>query len=211
MHSNIVDFKFNIEGTEIPINHEYWIYARLCQIIPKIKLTKEFGIHSINGMYDTDNDKIIIVDNSRLSIRTNIKNITEVINLVDTDVNIHGYKFRIKNIKEIEPIKPFPNLYSKAITINNVLNKKDFVNVICQYLAKLSITSGDIYFQDKLNKGITCDLDNVKIDTLIMHGNKIVGFPLYARNLSDEDSIKLQEYGLGGRRKQGRGIFIYEK
>ena len=42
---------------------------------------------------------------------------------------------------------------------------------------------------------------------ITIKGKKIVGFSLIARELSDEDSIKLQSLGLGGRRAMGCGIF----
>jgi CRISPR-associated protein Cas6 len=40
-----------------------------------------------------------------------------------------------------------------------------------------------------------------------IHGKKVVGFSLVARDLSDQDSITLQSLGLGGRRSMGCGIF----
>jgi CRISPR-associated endonuclease/helicase Cas3 len=35
----------------------------------------------------------------------------------------------------------------------------------------------------------------------------VVGFSLIASDLSDEDSIKLQQFGLGGKHRMGCGIF----
>jgi CRISPR-associated endonuclease/helicase Cas3 len=35
-----------------------------------------------------------------------------------------------------------------------------------------------------------------------------VGFGLKVRDLCDDDSIKLQERGLGGKRRMGCGIFV---
>jgi CRISPR-associated protein Cas6 len=42
---------------------------------------------------------------------------------------------------------------------------------------------------------------------LTVKDKKIVGFSLVAHGLSDEDSIKLQSHGIGGRRSMGCGIF----
>ncbi len=42
---------------------------------------------------------------------------------------------------------------------------------------------------------------------LTVKDKKIVGFSLIAHGLSDEDSIKLQSHGIGGRRGMGCGIF----
>jgi CRISPR-associated protein Cas6 len=42
---------------------------------------------------------------------------------------------------------------------------------------------------------------------ITVHGHKVVGFSLAAHGLNDEDSIKLQSVGLGGRRVMGCGMF----
>ena len=43
--------------------------------------------------------------------------------------------------------------------------------------------------------------------TLTIHDKKVVGYSMQINGLSDVDSIRLQEHGLGGRRKMGCGFF----
>jgi len=42
--------------------------------------------------------------------------------------------------------------------------------------------------------------------TFTVHDKKVVGYSMQLLGLSDEDSIKVQEQGLGGRRKMGCGF-----
>jgi len=40
-----------------------------------------------------------------------------------------------------------------------------------------------------------------------VHGKQVVGYPVLVSELTPEESILLQENGLGGRRKMGCGFF----
>jgi CRISPR-associated protein Cas6 len=43
---------------------------------------------------------------------------------------------------------------------------------------------------------------------LRIHGKRIVGFSVIIQGLTAEESMKLQEHGLGGRGKMGCGFFV---
>jgi len=43
--------------------------------------------------------------------------------------------------------------------------------------------------------------------TFRVHGKQVVGYALLVSELNAEEAIKLQENGLGGRRKMGCGFF----
>jgi CRISPR-associated protein Cas6 len=43
--------------------------------------------------------------------------------------------------------------------------------------------------------------------TFTIHDKKVVGYSMTINELSDEDSILIQEHGIGGRRKMGCGFF----
>ncbi len=47
----------------------------------------------------------------------------------------------------------------------------------------------------------------IKRKTFQVHGKQVVGYSVLASGLNPEDSITLQENGLGGRRKMGCGFF----
>jgi CRISPR-associated protein Cas6 len=43
---------------------------------------------------------------------------------------------------------------------------------------------------------------------LRIQGRRIVGYALRVVGLTDEDSVRLQEEGLGGRRRMGCGVLV---
>jgi CRISPR-associated protein Cas6 len=55
--------------------------------------------------------------------------------------------------------------------------------------------------------GVQGKLSIGKRRTFQIHGKQVVGFSLLVSELTAEESIAIQEQGLGGRRKMGCGFF----
>jgi CRISPR-associated protein Cas6 len=55
--------------------------------------------------------------------------------------------------------------------------------------------------------GVKPEVDLGDRKTFTIHDKKVVGYSMQLLGLSDVDSIKVQEQGLGGRRKMGCGFF----
>lgn len=206
-----VDFTFKISGKEIPVDHGYALYAAISQIVPQIKTTNEFGIHSINGKIFPKENKMQIKENSNLTIRTDINNLPIIYALSNREINVLNNTIQIQGISSIKHLEPYENLYSKMVTINGVLNKEDFVMSMCKNIEKLSLSTGQFYFQDRHTKKPTFHIDDAALKTMSIHGKNIIGFPLYIFNLSQADSLLLQTKGLGGKRTMGKGILIHAK
>jgi len=79
------------------------------------------------------------------------------------------------------------------VTIKDSTELEPFKDAVGRQLAELSITNE------------TVEVGSRKIVTIDSY--KIVGFSLRVTGLSPRYSIKLQEEGLGGRRRMGCGIF----
>lgn len=56
--------------------------------------------------------------------------------------------------------------------------------------------------------GVKAELQVGERRTLRVKDKQVVGFEVSATRLDAEDSIRLQESGLGGRRHMGCGIFV---
>ena len=92
-----------------------------------------------------------------------------------------------------------PNIYRRQQhTIKKCTEPEPFLDAAQRQLAQLGIAAVLEFPRD----GHTRSRRIIRI-----HGHKVVGFSLAAHGLSDEDSIKLQSVGLGGRRAMGCGMF----
>lgn len=189
--------QFPIQGNKLPADHGYLLYSAISQIKPELHETKWLGIEMISGV--TFERGIITVPNHGASLRLRIPadKFGEVICLAGKQFDIEGHKIRL-GIPTARPLVPASSLYSRIVTFKNSLESPKFLETANR---------------DLLEKGIIAELEIPK-ETYSRHrriitikGKKIVGFSLIAYKLSDEDSLRLQSEGIGGRRSMGCGIF----
>ena len=192
-----ITVQFPIQGNKLPADHGYLLYSAISQIKPELHETKWLGIEMISGV--TFEKGFIIVPNRGASLRLRIPadKFGEVICLAGKQFDIEGYKIRL-GIPTARPLIPASTLYSRIVTFRNSLEVPKFLETANR---------------DLLEKGITAELEIPK-ETYSRHrriitikGKKIVGFSLIAHKLNDEDSLRLQSEGIGGRRSMGCGIF----
>jgi CRISPR-associated endonuclease/helicase Cas3 len=192
-----ITVQFPIQGNKLPADHGYLLYSAISQIKPELHDTKWLGIEMISGV--TFEKGFIIVPNRGASLRLRIPadKFGEVICLAGKQFDIEGYKIRL-GIPTARPLIPASTLYSRIVTFRNSLEVPKFLETANR---------------DLLEKGITAELEIPK-ETYSRHrriitikGKKIVGFSLIAHKLNDEDSLRLQSEGIGGRRSMGCGIF----
>ena len=63
-----IDLAFRLNGTTVPVDHGYALYAALSRIAPELHGAKELSIQPIRGMYGGDG-KLHLADFSRLVLR----------------------------------------------------------------------------------------------------------------------------------------------
>jgi CRISPR-associated protein Cas6 len=93
---------------------------------------------------------------------------------------------------------PAPSLYARIVTIKKFTEPEPFLDAAQRQLAQLNITGSLELPQDGRSR-------YRRIITI--HGHKVVGFSLAAHDLTENDSVRLQTVGLGGRRAMGCGLF----
>lgn len=188
---------FPVIGKHLPADHGYLLYAAISQIKPELHETKWLGIEKISGV---PFDKGIIALPARgayLKMRLPADRFGEVIPLAGKQIEIEGNRLRL-GIPVARPIQPSPSLYSGIVTFKNSLTVEKFLETAARELAEKEITA-------KLEIPKQTYSRHRRIITI--KGKKVVGFSLIVRDLTDEDSLKLQSEGLGGRRSMGCGLF----
>lgn len=103
-------------------------------------------------------------------------------------------------IPDICLLQPAEKLRSRIVIIRGYAEPTGFLAVAKRQLEKLGI-QGMATIQQKAD-------GRVKHRTIKVHDSTLVGFSLNVTNLSDEDSLVLQMYGIGGKRKMGCGLFV---
>lgn len=180
-------------GTPLPADHAYPVYAAVSRILPEIHQDEDVGIFPICGMQISNRTEVLTPD-SRLVLRLDSEKITTVLSLVGKSLQLGKSVLQI-GVPSIYPLVPASSLRSRLVTIKGFMEAMLFTDALRRQLDTMEISPD-----------VTIRLG--KRRTLHIHGKDVVGFEVFLHGLSDTESLRVQEFGLGGRRKMGCGLFV---
>jgi CRISPR-associated protein Cas6 len=186
-----VDLAFRIVGRTIPVDHGYSLYSAISHIIPEIHASKETGVHPIRGIYSGDG-ALLLSASSRLILRVPDTQIRVYLKLAGKRLDVATNTLRV-GVPEVRLLRPASKLHARLVTFKNSLEEGRFLEVTRERLDKLQVAG---------------ELELGQRRTLRVKDKQVVGFELAIGNLSAEESVSLQENGLGGRRHMGCGVLI---
>jgi len=186
-----VDLAFKLTGSTVPVDHGYALYSAISRILPEIHGAKNIGVHPIRGTY-SGNGELMLRDSSRLVIRLESERIGEFLKLAGKRLEIDSHTLRV-GIPEVRLLRPRTSLYSRLVTIKGFMEPPAFLEASRRQLEKI---------------GAKAEIQVGERRTFRVKDKQVVGFEVAALELDTEDSLRLQENGLGGRRHMGCGIFV---
>lgn len=186
-----VDLAFKLTGSTVPVDHGYALYSAISRILPEIHGAKNMGVHPIRGTY-SGNGELMLRDSSRLVLRLESERIGEVLKLAGKRLDIDSHYIRV-GIPEVRLLRPRASLYSRLVTIKGFMEPPAFLRAAQRQFEKLEVES---------------EIQVGERRTFRVKDKQVVGFEVTVPTLSEADSLRLQENGIGGRRKIGCGIFL---
>jgi CRISPR-associated protein Cas6 len=186
-----VDLAFRLTGSKVPVDHGYALYSAISRLVPEFHGAENIGVHPIRGIY-SGNGELTLRDSSRLVLRLESERIGEFLKLAGKRLEIGNCNLRV-GIPELRMLRPRPSLYSRLVTIKGFMKPEGFLEAAKRQLEKV---------------GVEAELQVGERRTLRVKDKQVVGFEIGALGLDAEDSIHLQEDGLGGRRRMGCGVFV---
>lgn len=199
-----VELRFPFVGTALPSDQGYMLYSAISHLIPEIHEADWFALETLPGV--ARGDGITRLDSrSRLRMRLPQERIPLLLKLAGKQLNLNlprvsslqqSRNNRIGTIRlgipEISLLQPSAALYARIVTIKGFTEPEAFIDAVYRKLNERAIRGKVVVGSRRV---------------LQVSNHKIVGFGLVVHQLTDEDSIHLQEKGLGGRRKMGCGYF----
>ncbi|WP_171974619.1 type I-MYXAN CRISPR-associated protein Cas6/Cmx6 [Leptolyngbya sp. 'hensonii'] len=194
-----VELSFGVIGQTLPADHGYGLYSAIAHLCPQIHEQEELSIQTISGKPDGQG-KIELSRQSKLRIRLPYEpaQIALVLPLAGQQLTIGNHRIQL-SIPQIFPLYPVDKLRSRIVTIKKFQEPEPFKEAAQRQLDALGIQGNLIL---PLNEDGEPARKAIKIKTY-----SVVGFSLVITDLSDEDSIKLQQFGLGGKHRMGCGVF----
>jgi CRISPR-associated protein Cas6 len=198
-----IDLLFPVIGNQVPADHAYPLYSALVGNLPALH-NGDFGpaIASITGQY-LGNGLFAINGHSYLRIRLPSEQIAALLPLAGKALVIAGHRVRV-GVPRVVALTPAPALIARLVTIKGFTEPGPFVEAARRQLDELKIT-GEAGIP-LITTGPRTGQPRRRI--LRIKDKRVVGFSLQVTALTAEESITLQEHGLGGRRRMGCGFFL---
>ena len=203
-----LDVLFRVIGTEVPTDHGYALFSALSRILETendrwMHGNPQIGLHTIRGVC-LGNGRRLIGPNARLGLRLPSDLLPRSLKLAGKSIDLDGCKLRI-GISQTRALPPVATLHCRIVTTRNGHQPARFDAEIARQSAALGIR-GKV-FRSLENAGRTDGRDPSR-RIFRVKDKRIVGYSMLATELTAEESIRLQERGLGGRRRMGCGVFV---
>ncbi len=198
-----IEVIFKLKGAPIPLDNGYVIYSALCRICPTLHELENVGIHPIAGIPD-QNKFLELTPNSCLKIRIHHLQIPLIYpHLTGQTFEIGEESYQL-NIPDYQAIRSSDSLYSRLVVITGYQDPPTFLEAVQRQMDSLGI-QGNIELLTRRD-----GTPQRRQLTIRKQGDefKIRGFGVKISELSPEDSLILQEQGIGGKRKMMCGVFV---
>lgn len=202
---NFLEVQFSIQGKTLPADHGYAWYSAIKQTFLENKdVPPDVMLCSVSGVPDKDG-MIYLNRASRFRLRcpADSEQVRFWYGLQNTVINVQGHLVRLVRPRLCLP-QPSEVLKARLVTFKlEAVNHHEvpfyFLESCKKSLDKLEIKANA--FIDSNDNG------DLARRALQIKQKKVVGFGVIVEDLSENDSLKLQYYGLGGRKHFGCGWF----
>lgn len=196
--SPVVFVSFPVQGRQLPADHGYALYSAIARQLPALHGAPWLGLELLSGVPWRAGLIALPTRGAQLRLRIPAERYGDVLPLAGKRLDIAGHTLRL-GIPSARPLRPATSLYARCVTIKNHTEPEPFLDAARRQLESLG-----------LDAALELPLDEqgrFRRRIVTIRDRRVVGFSLAAHGLGDEDSIRLQSVGLGGRRAMGCGIF----
>ena len=202
---DVIDLSYVVKCKCLPLEHMQELYESLSKILPPLIDDKFAGIHPINGSesgngWERSNDPnelIYLSRRQKMTIRISKDYLQDAEKLVGKTINVAGYDVELGK-SSTKKLSDLPTTFCRSIMIDSRMDEDDFLQWAFNELKSLDIT---------VNKMMAGKERVVQLP----NGGERVTRSLMVAELTQAESVRLQQHGLGEGRKLGCGIFLPQK
>ena len=208
-----VDLSFTLVGNTLAHDHGYELYSALCSALPDLHGSDiPLAILPIRG-HLVGNRQLALRPNSRLVLRLPSEEVWRFVALAGKTLNVGDRKLQI-GTPTVSGLIAHPRLYSALVTFKGYLEAAPLLDHLVIELERLGVKGNPtlpLRVRERSAEG-RMDLRSggggfIRRTLRIKH-RQIVGYAVQVDGLDDSSSLRLQEVGLGGRRRMGAGVFL---
>mgnify|MGYP002784979788 CR=1 FL=1 len=219
-----IELQFPVLGSEIPSDHGYALYGALSRIVPTIHTADlPVRIGPIRGSYVGTGKLRLEPRVSRLRLRVRPEDLPLVLPLAGKSLDLDSHAVRI-GVPQVIALVPAATLFARTVIIKASSPRANPTDKNSRDREKTRRYQDPGEFLAALRremerKGIRAEADlpvhpsgdragQPYRRVVRVRGKAIIGFSVLVQGLTAEDSLRLQEEGLGGRSKMGCGFFV---
>lgn len=183
----------------VPADHGYLLYSAISRELPHVHRENGVAIHPIRGRLVGDR-MLGLTPSSALRLRVPDGHVADFLPLAGKSIRLADTTVRI-GVPQVRPLSLAPALRSRLVAIKikdldaTAITPENFLAAARKQLDALGVSPQAITTVGKRR-------------TLQIKQRAIVGYELIVEGLTAEESLTLQEKGLGGRRHMGCGVFV---
>ncbi len=190
----VTDVCFDLQGTLLPRDHGYRLFLELARLLPWLADEERVGVHPIHGAETGRDDLLILNRRARLIVRIPVEREADLATLSGHTIAVDGHSLTIGKGKT-RPLTRHTPLYAHCVTTGST-DEEGFTRDVIGLLDELKIT---------------CRFICGRHQTVATGEGYAYGHSLMLHDLPVDQSILVQQRGMGGNRKIGCGIFIPHK
>ncbi|MFW6106788.1 MAG: type I-MYXAN CRISPR-associated protein Cas6/Cmx6 [bacterium] len=197
-----IDLQFPLLSTHaVPADHGYLLYSAVSRLLPELHADNGYGIHPIRGQ-QLGGRTLQLTEASRLIIRTDANCIAQFLPLAGKTLQLLDRRLCI-GVPQVRGLIPAPALRSRLVTIKLKEAAENAGEPAAETFAASARRQLDV-----LGISPESQLHLGKRRTLRIKDKEVVGYEVLIEQLTADESLGVQEHGLGGRRHMGCGIFV---
>lgn len=201
----VVDLVFHIKCPTLPVDHAHPLSTALLEALPWLAEEEQAGIHLVHGASsghgwtrpeDPSTEVLHLSRRTRLRLRLPKHRLDDAGKLTGRMLDIAGHSMEVSQ-SSVHLLSTISTLFSRYILTQEAIDEGQFLEQVAKELG---------------SRGIPCR----KMLCGMPHTHSFPDAPVFSRSLmvaelEPEQSVRLQQQGLGGGRKTGCGLFIPHK
>jgi CRISPR-associated protein Cas6 len=205
MAHDVVDVSFRIDCRTLPLDHAHALSVAILTRLPWLSDEDRAGIHVIHGaasgngwMRPEDSGQALLhlSRRARLTLRVPAHRIDDAARLSGATLDIAGHALRVQ-LPSVRSLNPIETLFARYVITAENQDEMRFVEYAADQLAGMGVRVRKLLCG--IAHVITTPTENIFTRSVMVAG------------LNPEESVTLQQQGLGPGRTIGCGLFIPHK
>jgi CRISPR-associated protein Cas6 len=202
---DILDLAFGISCRSLPVDHAHALSQALVRALPWLAQEERAGVHLIHGAEsshgwqrpsDPDTDVLYLSRRTKLTLRLPKERIGDAQALTGTTLEVAGSRLELR-AATVRPLSAITTLQARYVVAPEQTPEEQFLNETAEELARMGIVA----------RKLLCGRSAV----FRVPEGRLFTRRLMVADLTPEESVRLQQLGLGAGRKMGCGLFIPHK